>query len=395
MVGLLALLATAVLSPPTSVGAVQAGPPGVSGCAADGRLEICFSSPPTRHRTDPAVINRLRALFAAAGAGDQLRIAMFRWDIAKAADDLLAAQGRGALVEIVADHDVLTNRVGRRLLREVERRDPGRDNVVVCAGACLPWRAKGPAPAAQDVNHLKLVLSDLSGEQSVTVTSSNLAQQQYHQYNSLIRVTDRGVYAFYLDYFHRLRQQSLRVDGETWDDRDKVYTGSPTVVVYPRRTDLVLSTLKQIRCAKGMRQVDVMVAVVQRYDVRRSLGLLQRAGCRVRIVVDRERVENWLQARVRLRDGSTINLADALVRTASIHDKTISIHARLGGRERWLVLTGTSNSTCGGLLYNDEVMMRFGGRWAFHQYAAHFADAFARAHQSPDPGQVPAQKHCE
>lgn len=389
-----ALPGVAAAEPAEPAGRAGRGVPGVSGCESDGGFEACFSSPATSGHRDGAVINRLRALFQDAGAGDALRIAMFRWDIAVAADDLLAAQRRGARVEIVADRDVTENRVGRRLLRRVERRDEDRDNVTVCRGACLPWTGKGPAPAAQDVNHLKLVIADVDGEQSVLTTSSNLAQRQYHQYNSLLRVTDRRLYAFHLDYWQRLARQSLRAAGDTWDDGDKVHEGPPRTFVYPRRTDLVLRTLKQVRCARGMRQVDVMIAVIQRYDVRRELGLLHRRGCRVRVVVDRELVENWLQTRVWLADGSHIDLPNQRVRTVSNHDKAISIHARLGGRERWVVVTGTSNTTCGGLLYNDEVMLRLNGRWLYRQYAAHFADAFARAHQSPNPSQVPTQKYC-
>lgn len=340
------------------------------------------------------MVARLRALFRSAGAGDELRIAMFRWEIAKAADDLLEAQRRGAVVQLVADRDVTTNRVGRRLLRRLERRDEGRDNVVVCRGACLPWRADGPAPAAQDVNHLKLVLADIADERSVTTTSSNLAHRQYHQYNSLLRITDPDLYAFGLDHFERLRRQSLRADGRTWDDADKVHTGSPRAMAYPRRSDLVLGTLRKVRCATGMRQVDVLVAVIQRGDVRRQLGRLHRSGCRVRIVVGRETIENWLQAPFRLPDGRRVDLPDHRVRTIALHDKAITVHARLGGRERHLVVTGTSNTTCGGLLYNDEVMVRLDDRWLHRQYAAHFADAFDRAHQSRHPDQVPRMKPC-
>ena len=392
------VLAGTVHHVPAQVGAAQASAaravPGVSGCRADGRLEVCFSSPPTQGRRDGAVIDGLRDLFRAAGEGDTLLIGMFRWDIAVAADDLLAAQRRGARVEVVADRDVKENRVGRRLLRKVERRDQQRDNVVVCRGACLPWTGKGPAPSAQDVNHLKLVIADIDGERSVTTTSSNLAQRQYRQYNSLLRVTGDRLHAFHLEYWKRLRKQSLRADGVTWRNDDKVHGGPPRSYVYPRRGDLVLSTLRKVRCRPGMRQVDVMVAVIQRYDVRRELGLLHRRGCRVRVVVDRELIENWLQTRVRLADGSHVDLPNTRVRTVSNHDKAISIHARIGGRERWVVVTGTSNTTCGGLLYNDEVMLRLDGRWLHRQYSAHFADAYSRAHQSARPRQVPTQKHC-
>lgn len=368
--------------------------PGVSGCTSEADLEVCFSSPPTQGRRDAAVINRLRGLFQEAGQGDVLRIGMFRWEIGAAADDLLAAQRRGARVEVVADRDVMTNRVGTRLLRRLERRDRGRDNVVVCRGACLPWRAAGPAPGGQDVNHLKVVLADLDGERSVTSTSSNLATRQYHQYNSLLRITDDKLYDFTLRWWARLKKQSLRAHGTTWNDGAKAHSGSVRALVHPNRRDLVLSTLRRVRCAAGMRQVDVMVAVIQRPEIRRALGLLHRQGCRVRVVVDRESIENWLQARVRLADGSVIDLPDKRVRTVSQHDKALTLHVRLGGKERWLVVTGTSNTTCGGLLYNDEIMFRLSGAWVHHRYAAHFRDAFARAHQSPHPRAVPKLRGC-
>jgi phosphatidylserine/phosphatidylglycerophosphate/cardiolipin synthase-like enzyme len=138
----------------------------------------------------------------------------------------------------------------------------------------------------------------------------------------------------------------------------------------------------------------VEVAVIQRAAVRSELGRLQSAGCRVRIVVTRERVENWLQARVRLSDGRVVNLDNARVRTALLHDKVITIHALVGGREKYVVLAGTSNLTCGGLLYNDEMMVRLDDRWAYLTYERHFADVYAHAHQSPNPGDVPHQRAC-
>jgi hypothetical protein len=39
-------------------------------------------------------------------------------------------------------------------------------------------------------------------------------------------------------------------------------------------------------------------------------------------------------------------------------------------------------------------MMRLDGRWVYRRYAAHFLDAFSRAHQTPPPEQLPVQRHC-
>lgn len=384
VVVLLALFAGRIDSEPAAQ-AHEAKPS--PGCRSQGELEVCFSSPLPPHG-DRAVIDRMRRLFRSAGDGDALRIAMFRWEIGGAADELVAAQRRGAHVSIVADHDVRTNRVGRRLLGRIERGERPGDNVVVCRGACLPWRAPGPPPGGQNVNHLKLILADIDGTRSVVSTSSNIVPLQYHQWNSLVRVTDRSLYSFELAHFRRLKAQS----NKGWNDADKVDSGNPTAYVYPNRKDLVAKVLHRVRCAPGMRRIDVLVAVIQRRDVRRALGRLDRSGCKVRIVVGRESIENWLQAPVSGPGGWDI--PDNRVRTIALHDKVYAIHARLGGKEAFVVLTGTSNTTCGGWHYNDEVMLRLNGRWAFDRYGAHVADAYRHAHQSPNPHLVPALAPC-
>ena len=62
--------------------------------------EICFSSPATKGGSDPAVVRHFIDIFKSAGEGDSLRIAMFRWDIPATTKALVAAQQRGAHVEI-------------------------------------------------------------------------------------------------------------------------------------------------------------------------------------------------------------------------------------------------------------------------------------------------------
>ena len=165
-------------------------------------------------------------------------------------------------------------------------------------------------------------------------------------------------------------------------------------MVYPRkRGDLVVNTLKQVHCAKGMNTVNIMIAVVQRYDVRAQIGRLANEGCKLRIVTTRDLIENWLQAPFKLPNGQTVDIGNDLVRTIITHDKVYAIHAKINGKERYVTLTGTSNTTCGGLLYNDEMMIRLDGKWAFKTYVAHVLDAFKHAHQSRESA-IPVQAHC-
>ena len=365
----------------------------LSGCNAAGTYEICFSSPATKGGSDAAVVRHFIDIFKSAQAGDSLRIAMFRWDIPATTKALVAAQQRGAHVEIVADADMTTKQAGQQVMAQIEAGDPSANNVVVCKGACLPWRGGGPAPPSQDVNHLKLLLADIGGKKSVITSSSNFEGRQYSQVNSLARVYDDAFYAFGLQYFQRLRAQSWTVGGVTWADKQKAFPGPPPAMVYPRRGDIVVDTLKAVKCAKGMRTVDIMIAVVQRYDVRAQIGRLAKDGCKVRIVTTRDLIENWLQSPFKLADGRTVDIDNNLVRTIITHDKVYAIHAKVRGKERYLVLTGTSNTTCGGLLYNDEMMLRLDGKWAFKTYSAHVGDAFRHAHQSRESA-IPVQAHC-
>ena len=332
-------------------------------------------------------------IFNSAGAGDSLRIAMFRWDIPATTKAIVAAQKRGAHVEIVADADMTTKQAGKQVISQIENGDPMAANVVVCKGACLPWAGSGPAPPSQDVNHLKYLLADIGGKKSLITSSSNFEGRQYSQVNSLTRVYDDSIYAYGLQYFQRLRAQSWTVGGVTWSDKQKSFSGQPNAMVYPRHGDLVVDTLKSIHCAKGMNTVNIMIAVVQRYDVRTQIGRLAKEGCKLRIVTTRDLIENWLQSPFKLPDGRTVDIDNDRVRTIITHDKVYAIHAKIHGKERYVVVTGTSNTTCGGLLYNDEMMLRLDGKWAFKTYSAHVADAFKHAHQSRESA-VPVQARC-
>jgi phosphatidylserine/phosphatidylglycerophosphate/cardiolipin synthase-like enzyme len=388
---LIALLAAIGLALPAAAYDTQpAARGGKSGCMASGGIEVCFTSPPTRPG-DPTVLARPSTLFDSAGPGDTIRVAMFRWDIEPPTKALIAAQRRGAEVYLVGDDDLRLNSRGRRLIEKIEAQDPARKNVTICRGACLPWRAPGPFPDSQNVQHLKFYVTDIGGVQSFITSSANLEDRQYRQYNSFIKIDDPALHAFGTAYFARLFDQTLTVDGRTWNDRRKVFeSGGVTAMVYPNRRDLLVSTLRDISCRGKARDVSAMFAVIQRADVRAELARLASAGCRVRVVTTRDTVENWLEAAV-----PTGRLKKTAVRTTLTHDKMLAVHARFRGMPTFLTLTGTSNTTCGGMLYNDEVMLRVvDDRWLYRQYLAHFDDAWRHSHQSRSRI-MPAMKPCK
>jgi phosphatidylserine/phosphatidylglycerophosphate/cardiolipin synthase-like enzyme len=368
-----------------------------SGCNESPEVTVCFSSPPTQGGTDNAVFKAWGDVFRSAGAGDTLRIAMFRWDVPGTAKALIKAQQRGARVELVVDDDVLTWRdstVGRNLVRTIERTDTKRKNVTVCQGSCLPWRAPGPYPTLQNVNHHKTIVGKIDGQEFVATSSANLEGRQLPQYNSLVIVRDAGLYRFGLDYFKRLKAKSLTINGNTWNDRSKGYASSRiAAAAYPRRTDLLLNTLRRVECVRGANEITVLVAVLQRHDIRTELGRLHKSGCHIRMVVTRDLIQNWLEAPGRLPDGTTFDIPNNRVKTVHLHDKAYTIHAKFRGKVRYLTITGTSNTTCGGLLYNDELMMRLEGKWVHDVYRAHFEDAWSHGTQSTVTT-VPEQARC-
>lgn len=386
---LVLLVAVGLALPAAAYDTGPAARAGKSGCEASGGIEVCFSSPPTR-RDDPTVLARPSRLFDSAGPGDTIRVAMFRWDIQAPTAALIAAQRRGAVVYLVGDDDLRLNSRGRRLIEKIEAQDPDRKNVTICRGACLPWRAPGPFPDSQNVQHLKFYVTEIGGVQSFITSSANLEDRQFRQYNSLLKIDDPALYRFGTAYFTRLFDQSLSAGGRRWDDRAKTFeSGSVTATVYPTRRDLLLSTLRDVSCVRGAREVSAMFAVIQRADVRAQLVRLSEQGCRVRIITTRDTVENWLEAK--LPEG---RLPGSAVRTTLTHDKMLVVHARFRGRPTFLTVTGTSNTTCGGLLYNDEVMVRLvDQQWVHDQYLAHFDDAWAHSHQSRS-GIMPVMKPC-
>ena len=117
---------------------------GKSGCAAQrrdrGLLHLAADGAPTTRPCSAAPA----PLFDAAGPGDTIRVAMFRWDIKPPTDALIAAQRRGAVVYLVGDDDLRLNRHGRRLVETIEDQDPDRENVTICDGACLPVAGTRP-----------------------------------------------------------------------------------------------------------------------------------------------------------------------------------------------------------------------------------------------------------
>lgn len=367
-----------------------------SGCdlSTDHKVEVCLTNPPGHGGIDPTVINRLRQLFDSAGPGDSIRISIFRWDLAAIADDLVAAQNRGAHVEIVADHDVTTTKVGDDLLRRIESDDPDDNVVVVCDGACAPWTAPGPPSAFGNVSHNKLFLFDIGGEKSVATTSANLVSVQLHQFNNMLRIVDDHLYGFALDYFKRLKARSWTVGGDTWTESDKTSADLPRGIVYPRKKDPMQALFSRIDCAPGMRRVDIVVAVIQRDAVRRQIASLPSRGCQVRVIVQRTQMENWVQAPITLPTGRVLDLPDDRVKTALIHDKVIVIHAKVAGRERYVVASGAANFTCGALYFNDENMLEVFDQWTFDRYVTHVDMVWKHAHQSRHPGSIPTMRAC-
>ena len=113
----------------------------------------------------------------------------------------------------------------------------------------------------------------------------------------------------------------------------------------------------------------------------------------MRIVVTRDLIENWLEAPFTLPGGGKIDLPDRDVKTLVTHDKVYAIHAMWRGKEAYMVVTGNSNATCGGLLYNDEMMVRLRGKWVWEQYRGHVLRAFRNAHHSRIKA-LPVQAHC-
>ncbi len=157
------------------------------------------------------------------------------------------------------------------------------------------------------------------------------------------------------------------------------------------RSDLLLSTLRDISCTRGARDVSAMIAVIQRADVRAQLARLSDpgAGCAIahlarhRGELDADPRCPAATSRTRLVQHRPDPRQDAR------RPREVPRHAR-----PHLVVTGTSNTTCGGLLYNDEVMLRVvDNRWLHDQYARALRRRVRPRHQSRSRV-MPVMKPC-
>lgn len=345
-----------------------------SGCSTSGAYEVCFNDPAAHSGSDPLIENRLRELARSAGSGDTIRGAMYTWTRAGLAEDLVAAKNRGADVRVVLDgHNQTDGNAGYTVLRD------GGVPVTSCSNdGCI----------GSNINHNKLFLFDIGGAKQSVLTSANLSKAQTGWYNNLIRITDAGLYDYYLGYWNRMNAQSWTYDGVTWHDDDKVGYGSGTATkayVYPRGTDNVLGVLGNVtKCStdgNGDGNSDRKIWIAQslftsaRESVRNKLADLADMGCDVRVVVADRETELWVQA-----SNSGGNLNDGKVgRVTNSHNKLLLIDAYYAGKWQDVVFTGSHNLTGTSLKTNDEALVRVTDYFVFKQYRLYFDKLFALA----------------
>jgi phosphatidylserine/phosphatidylglycerophosphate/cardiolipin synthase-like enzyme len=346
-------------------GAVAATPAAAStpsGCHSNEHYEVCFTDPATT-AGGRIIEDRLGELVDSAHRGDTIRIALYNWSRAPLATKVVAAKQRGVSVKVVLDGQV--KRANKAAYRTLVA---GKVPITNCAndrGGCL----------GTGINHDKLFLFDIGGAKSVVLTSFNDVDYQLRLYNNLIRIKGDGtLYSYYSKYWTRLHDQ-------TWygwsSDADRTVQGSlARGFVFPRKKDDPILTMlnKVTACNADHRSVFVAESAFRRSRsaLRHRLAALQKLGCDVRVVVQQQADEAWVQSPA----GGGLDLANTKVRHAKVHHKFIAIDAKYNGKWQRVVETGSHNLFLGSLRNSDEATVLVRSGFVFDQYSAHFRGVY-------------------
>lgn len=189
--------------------------------------EVCFNDPAGTTSEQNVLIQRLTNYANAAGSGDTVRIAMYRWNVS---DSLISpfttaldnAQTRGADVQILIDSGAGSSNISSL------KSTFGASNVQSCGpNDCLVDGAD---------QHNKLFLFTINGVNTTVVSSINLTNAIADKYSNMVILHDE-LLSFYSHYFDRMWAD----DWDGWTTTAKrVHAGVSGRIqgyVYPQSTD--------------------------------------------------------------------------------------------------------------------------------------------------------------
>ncbi|HWO64731.1 MAG TPA: phospholipase D-like domain-containing protein [Umezawaea sp.] len=325
---------------------------------------------PTVPAKQRVIVDHDRALINGAAAGSSIRMAMYHFNDAGVAADLVAAHNRGVDVRVVLDYSDSATAPSKSLIAALG----GKATVCTKDAACIG--SKGTP-----IMHNKFFLfSNTLGSTNVVVQqSSNLNSGNYTVLwnNAVTTVGNTALYNGYLSYFN-----DLAAKVKNSDYYRTVSAGAVKAYFFPRAgtdeaSDTIYNMLNEnVTCEgntstgteTGRTIIRIAMWYFSRDDIARKLRDLANKKCWIEVVY------------TNLDDGSrsylTGNDRIVLYKIAGdheVHSKYMLIEGTYVDKKdsKW-VMTGSHNYTNAALRENDETLLRIESAAIHDQYRSNF-----------------------
>ncbi|GAB3456491.1 phospholipase D-like domain-containing protein [Actinophytocola sediminis] len=328
-----------------------------------------FNDPTTPGR-QYAIRDHLRSLIQGAASGSRIRVAIYHFNDALIAADLVAAADRGVDVRMVLDHSTSTTGPALSVIQALGGK------AVVCTQNAACIGNKGTP-----IMHNKFFLfSDTAGSTNVVVQSSaNLTSGNAETYwnNAVTLVGNTALYNGYLSYF-----DDLAAKAKNGDYYRTVSAGAVKAYYFPRAgtnesTDTVYNMLTEnVTCegntstgtATGRTIIRIAMWYFSRDDIARRLRALADQKCWIEVVYTT--LDAGSRGHLTGHDRIVLYQLDG---DHIVHSKYLLIEGTYAGEQdtRWVV-TGSHNYTNAALRENDEAMIRIRSDPIHDQYRSNF-----------------------
>jgi phosphatidylserine/phosphatidylglycerophosphate/cardiolipin synthase-like enzyme len=377
-----------------------------------------FNDPTGDATEQNAILDHVADLIEGAVPGSSIRISMFTFGSNWLAGLLVDAKNRGVSVQLILDHDSLTDGEGAKaypILQGLGAYSPSAGAtaswVLVCpaGGACL---AADPTPgnAYHGVNHNKFYLfSSTSGAAAdaslavgdvVVQTSANLTNwDRITAWNDALTVVgNTALFDAYGKYFGDLRDAGAGTKPKTLNYPVAVQAGPAKVYFFPRNgtdtDDVIVNILDAVDdkvgtnaichgntggygTTDGRTIIRVAMHQITRIDVAKKLWQLDNDGCYVDVLyaqldVNGSAVSDQLH-KATAYGGIALTKVSAPQATSVIHSKYMIIEGAYNGvPNQEIVFTGSHTYTISALHSNDETLLKYVDPTIYTDYRSDF-----------------------
>ncbi len=338
------------------------------------------------------IIRHIQKSIGSTPAGATIRIALYSFDVASAADALVAAHQRGVHVRMIMDDHYMTPE-WQRMIDELGTDADAESFAITCHGSCMVDHEKSSV-------HLKLYMFSTSGTSKLVsmVSSSNLTHGQTNNgWNDIYTIVgSRGMYGAYKRYFEDMTAGALGTKNPFY--YRMVESGNKKTYLSPRGepgrdNDTMMEIFDNIECTGadpgfGTKDGRTIIKITMyswttgRLAVAKKLWRLNDMGCAVSVIYFSGSTWPEVLAElskpgsrgggIKLRDSARDSDADGVIDLWT-HNKYVLIDGHYAGEtDRKIVFAGSHNMTYNAMHWNNDILLKVDRRDAHAAYLAQF-----------------------